>query len=225
MTSNSKTNKANNQAGSKAAANKANKAAKPNSKVSERLLEALTNPIKNRILIEVSEQGRATAKTLAQKHGNIPQATLYRYLKKMTDDGILEIVETRQVRNVTEKIYSLAVDLEADIEKMIEENSGEAYFKLFQQFTIGLLKEFHVYSQKENIDLLNDGSGFRVTSINASLDEITQLSKDINALIAPYRENEATPDRQARSLAVIFTPPTGDTEGAADGSVDTAGEE
>jgi len=174
---------------------------------SEKLLESLTNPIKNSIILEVSEQGRATAKALAQKYPNIAQATLYRHLKKMTDDKILKVVETRKVRNVTEKTYALAIDFEANFEKMIEENSGEAYFKLFQQFSMGLLKEFHAYSARENIDLLNDGSGFSVTSIYANLDELKDLSLKIREVAQPYKENEPTADRQARSLAIIFTPP------------------
>ena len=176
--------------------------------MSDKFIECVTNPIKNKLLLEVIAQGKTTAKVLAEKNKNIPQATLYRYLNKMVSDGVLTVVEERKVRNVTEKIYASAIDFAANVEKMLAENSGEAYFSMFQQFTVGLLNEFKSYTDKDGIDLLNDGSGFRVTSFCATYDELKDLSLKIQELVAPYAEREATPECKARSLAVIFTPPT-----------------
>ncbi|MCL2606362.1 MAG: helix-turn-helix domain-containing protein [Coriobacteriia bacterium] len=176
--------------------------------MNDKLLECLTNPTRNILLLEVYEQGQATAKTLAQKHPNIPQATLYRHLKKMTDDGVLKIAHERQVRNVTEKVYAVAVDLDVDVEEMFADDSGELYLQLYQQFSTGLLKEFMAYAAQDNIDIVNDGSGFRVTPIYATLDELKELSAKINELIKPYKDNEPTLGRKARSIATIITPPT-----------------
>jgi len=126
----------------------------------------------------------------------------------MVADGVLKIVEERQIRNVTEKVYAMAIDFEVGINRVIQENDGEAYLALFQQFTIGLLNEFGAYCARDDIDILTDGSGFRVSSINATYDELKALSADIQKLIEPYKNREATPERKNRSLAVIFTPPT-----------------
>ena len=170
-------------------------------------MEYLTNPIKNKLIIEVMSKGKVTAKELAAVSKEVPQATLYRYLKKMVEDGVLVVAEERKIRNVTEKIYAMGIDFEAYVEKMIAENSGEAYLGIFQQFTVGLLKEFAAYSRRDDIDIANDGSGFRVTSICASVDELAELSAKIQALIAPYRDKMPTAERKNRSVAVIFTPP------------------
>ncbi|MCL2842341.1 MAG: hypothetical protein FWE28_02585 [Oscillospiraceae bacterium] len=177
----------------------------------DKLVECLTNPIKNKLLLETIHQGRTTAKALAEKNKSIPQATLYRYLKKMVSDGVLKVVEERKVRNVTEKIYAPAIDVQADLERLIAENSGEAYLGLFQQFTIGLLNEFKTYAEREGIDLLNDGSGFRVRPFYATLDELKELAEKIHELIRPYAEHEMTSARKARSVAIIFTPPTAES--------------
>jgi len=176
--------------------------------MNKHLIENLTNPTKNRLLLEIASQGQATTKELAAKYPDIAQATLYRYLKKMTEQGVLTVIEERQVRNVTEKIYALAVDLEGEIEKMIAGNDGAAYFQLFQQFSAGLMGEFKNYAERDAIDIAHDGSGFRVTPIYASLDELKELSASIQELIKPYREREASPAHKARSVAVIITPPT-----------------
>lgn len=173
----------------------------------EKLLECLTNFDRLALLFQVLDEGQTTAKMLAAKNKNIPQATLYRHLKKMVADGILHVVEERQVRNVTEKVYAAALDFRAETQKLLEENDGAAYFALFQHFTIGLLKKFSAYGDREDIDIINDGSGFRVATFDATLEELGALSAGIWKLVEPYTNREATPERRTRSISVIFTPP------------------
>ena len=176
--------------------------------MNKKLVKYLTNPAKNKLIRQVFSEGKTTAKALAEKNKDIPQATLYRYLKKMVNDGVIKVVEERKVRNVTEKIYAPAIDFEADVNKMIAENDGDTYLGLFQQFSIGLLDEYSAYCARDDIDILNDGSGFRVLSFNATTEELKELSANIWELVEPYAKQEATSERKTRSLAVIFTPPT-----------------
>lgn len=65
--------------------------------MTDRLMECITNPVKCKLLLEIHSQGKATAKQLADIYTDIPQATLYRHLKKMLSDGILQVVEETQV--------------------------------------------------------------------------------------------------------------------------------
>jgi len=180
--------------------------------VNKKLVEYLINPVQNKLVRQVLDEKQTTAKVLAEKNKDIPQATLYRYLKKMVSDGILKVVEERRVRNVTEKVYAMGIDFEADVNKMIAENDGDTYFGLFQQFTIGLLNEYGAYCAGDDIDILNDGSGFRVLPLYATIDELNELSASIWNLVAPYANREATPERKSHSIAVIFTPPTDDNK-------------
>lgn len=175
-------------------------------------MEYLTNPAKLSLILQVRNEGETTAKALAEKNKNIPQATLYRHLKKMVSDGILKVVEERPIRNVTEKIYAMAIDLSANFNHIIEENDGEAYLALFQQFAIGLLNEYSAYCARDDIDILNDGSGFRVIPTHITVDELNELAANIWKLIEPYAAREAAPDTKARSVAIIFTPPTNESE-------------
>ena len=61
--------------------------------MTDRIMECITNPVKCKLLLEIYSQGQATARHLADAFGDIPQATLYRNLKKMLNDGILKVVE------------------------------------------------------------------------------------------------------------------------------------
>ena len=176
--------------------------------MNDKLMTCFTNPVKSKLFSDIETHGRTTAKDLAQRNVGIPQATLYRYLKKMVEDGILEVVEERQVRNVREKIYDIAVDFESEIGKMIDDNSGKGYLSLFQQFSNGLLSEFQAYAARESIDIKNDGSGFRIVPFYATIGELEELSLKIQELLRPYHENEPAPGRQMRNIAIVFTPPT-----------------
>ena len=170
-------------------------------------MASFTNPIKCKLLSDIDRGGKTTAKELAQSNQNIPQATLYRYLKKMVEEGILEVVEERPVRNVREKVYGVAIDFKAEIEQMLEANSGKGYLGLFQQFCNGLIGEFEAYAAKEDIDIQADGSGFRVVPFYATTSELGELSLKIQEVIRPYYEHEPAPGRQMRNVAIVFTPP------------------
>ncbi|MCL2865924.1 MAG: hypothetical protein FWE25_10335 [Lachnospiraceae bacterium] len=175
--------------------------------MNKQLIEVISNPIKNRVFLEILSQGETTAKHLIEKYQDIPQATLYRYLKKMVADGLIKIVEERQVRNVTEKTYAVAIDFNTDIQKMIDENDGEAYLAWIQQLSLGIINEFKVYTEKEKINIKGDGSGFRLRPFYATRLELEELSKQIQALVAPLQKKSDSKDSRARTLAVVITPP------------------
>jgi len=82
--------------------------------MNEKLMECLTNPVKYKLLAALNNQKRATTKELAELINPFPQTTLYRYLKKMVADGLIEVVEENRVRNVNEKVYGMAIDLDAE---------------------------------------------------------------------------------------------------------------
>ena len=176
--------------------------------LNENLLKYLTNPVTCKMFSCIESLGQATASDLSEKYNDIPQATLYRYLKKMVNDGILLIVNERQIRNVTEKTYAISLDYKSEIQRIINENAGEGYLGLFHQFCNGLINEFQTYANKDNIDILNDGSGFRVIPFHATVEELKELSEKIQETVKPYYENDPSPDRQLRNIAIIYTPPT-----------------
>ena len=48
----------------------------------DQIMDCIANPVKCKLLIEIYSHGQATAKYLSDKFDDIPQATLYRNLKK-----------------------------------------------------------------------------------------------------------------------------------------------
>ena len=175
--------------------------------MNKKIAECFANPIKCKLIFEIARKERATAKQLAEKFDDITHATLYRYLKKMTEDGILKVVEENQIRGTVEKVYEVAPELSVDTQKMIEENNGPAYMMLFTQFMMGLTDEFREYTSSTDINILQDGSGFSVAPIYATTDELASIIMDIGKILTPFLDNKKTPERELHSIAIITTPP------------------
>lgn len=174
--------------------------------MNEKIMECFTNPVQCKLFIEIQRKGQATAKQLAKVH-DIPHATLYRHLKKMTVNGILKVVEENQIRGTVEKVYAVTDDLLVDTNKMMEENNGQAYLMLFTQFIMGLTEEFQEYASRSDINLSQDVTGFTVAPVYASADELTTALTKIGEIIIPLVSNKKTPERCLHNIAIITTPP------------------
>ena len=151
-----------------------------------------------------------TARQLSEIYVDIPSATLYRSLKKMTADEIPQVVEENRIRGTVEKVYSITGKWQVDAEKMVEDNNGPMYLLLFTRFIMGLSEEFAEYAAREGIDLLRDGSGFTVAPVWATTEELTAAITGIGEILGPLVENKKTPERSLHSIAIITTPPKGE---------------
>lgn len=173
------------------------------------LMDCIKNPTKSQILLCLQEHQNLTAKELMNATSNIPQATLYRALKKMEEDNIIVVVDTAQRRGVLEKTYALnssVNDLEGEISAS---NDGAAYLKLFTNFITEILSEFDEYSKKDNIDLANDGSGFSAMPIYATNEELMMYGQQIEKILEPALIKRSEKQR-LRTFATIITPPRKD---------------
>lgn len=173
------------------------------------LMECFVNPTKSSLILTIQQLGNCTAKELMAHQPEIPQATLYRTLKHLTKIGIITVVSEKKVRAVTEKTYGLNTSFAPDIEKMIAQNNGAAYFQLMSSFTLQLLAEFKAYSERPIIDIRHDGSGFSATPIYVTEAELQTLAQEIANVTKPYQTKGTDPDNQQKlhTMALVFTPP------------------
>jgi len=175
--------------------------------MNEKLIECLTNPQKSKLLRAIHEQEQATTKELAQIAAQLPQTTLYRYLKQMVTDGLIQVVKENRIRNVNEKVYGMAIDFDAELQKIADDKSGATFIAQFQNFTNGLLDEFENYLTDHEIPTSGFAFGFGMLPIHVTNTEAWKLYKKIEELLQPYHNNPLTDDRQLRNFAMIFTPP------------------
>ena len=173
----------------------------------DKLFECFTNPVKCRLSLEVIAKGKVTARQLSEACPEVPQTSLYRYLKNMTDDGVLRVVEEHPVRGTVEKVYAMADDFAIDIQKTIEKNDGQAYMLLFTQYMMGLMKEFKEYTAHPDIDILEDCSAFTLAPVYITREEWTTAALQIGTILTGLMKNEKTPERRLHNIGLIVTPP------------------
>jgi len=160
-----------------------------------------------RILLEIQEQGKTTAKKLTETYTDIPQATLYRYLNRMLKDDVLKIAEENKIRGTVEKVFALNFSLEIDKQDMLKENARTEYLRIFTVFSMGLLREFQDYTARKDIDILNDGSGFWSMPVYLTKKELKNVSIQIQDILKPLYANKPTEKRKLHNIGVVFTPP------------------
>ena len=164
-----------------------------------KIMECVSNPIKCRLLIEILKSGETTAKLLAEKCMDIPQTTLYRNLKRMTEDGILKVVSETQIRGTIEKTYAATFDLN-DANAMIGENSGKMYMQMFLQYILTFAKQFQAYCDSPGIDINNDKSGFSLSYIYLTDEELEKTIAAISKILTPLQNNKPASDRKLRTI-------------------------
>lgn len=173
----------------------------------QKVMDCFANPVKCKLLLEIYSSGRATAKQLSEKYSDIPQATLYRYLKRMAGDGILKIVEENQIRGTIEKTYALAAEIGEVEESMLDENSGEAFMHLFMNYVLGFVKQFQEYCKRPDIHILEDRPSFTLAPVYTTDEELESAMQSYAEILGKLHSNGSAPGRKLRTIGLIVTPP------------------
>lgn len=173
--------------------------------LNEKIIECISNTVKCRLMIEIMKCGKATAKYLAEKCNDIPQTTLYRNLKRMTADGVLKVVNETQIRGTIEKTYALTFD-PSNPESILGQNTGVMYMQMFLQYMLTFTKQFQIYCDTPDIDIKNDKSGFSLSHVYLTDDELENVVSSIAKILYPLQDNKPNTDRKLRTIGLIISP-------------------
>lgn len=170
-------------------------------------IKSMMNPLRLKIVQEISLKGTATTKEIAEICGDIPQATLYRHLNALLKSGILEVVSENKVRGILEKVYAIKSNPSAEIERKTSDLSKEELSGLFSQFIIGLLTDFDSYlSINDKINVIKDKIGFRSYPLYLTDEELVEMMDEIYTSIKMRLENKPTGGRTLRKFSTVMTP-------------------
>ena len=175
--------------------------------MNNKIIEHFANPTRSKIFLEIYTGEQITAKKLLEKLPDISQPTLYRHIKSMLDDGIIEVSDEKRIRGVVEKSYSAKFDWAADLERIVTENDGPGYMQVFLQYITGVVGEYRAYCESGNVDIANDGAGFMIAPICATDEELQDAMIKIGEIIQPLLTATQTDGRKLRNLCTITTPP------------------
>lgn len=136
----------------------------------------------------------------------MPQATLYRHIRAMSEAGILQVVEERPMRGTTERVYVIAPEKASLSPEEFAALTPEDHERMFSTFSAMLLSQFHNYVRQPEMDLIKDGVGYRTVPLYLSDAEFAEMMQEMNALLQKRLENAAAPDRRRRLLSFVIMP-------------------
>ena len=173
--------------------------------MAERTEDLILHPVRLRLIVLLGTEPRLTPQQLAERLPDVPPATLYRHIKKLTAAGLLAVVEQRQVRGAQEKVYALA-DERFLKTGALDELTREDHMRLFVRFQAALIGSFGRYLQRDQCNLVADGVSFRQASVYLTDEEFGQLVIKLGATLREAMANGPAPDRYRRSISTIIIP-------------------
>lgn len=168
--------------------------------------EVILHPVRMRIIQQLTSGLKLTAQQLQERLDDVPQATLYRHLKKLLESGVLVVAEEIPVRGTVEKVYALPTGnahLKADD---LTDAGPEEHLTYFIQFASHLISEYGRYIHRPGADVQKDGVSYRLQTLYLTDEENVQLLRAIHDLIAEAEKHQPGEGRQSRLFSVIDFP-------------------
>lgn len=168
--------------------------------------EVILHPVRMRILQALVRGERMTAQQLQERLGDVPQATLYRHLKRMLEAGVLAIAEEIPNRGTLEKVYMLPANAARLTSEDIQQATPDDHLTFFMNYLAHLLGEYARYVHHPGSEVVRDGVSYRQYAAYLSDEENLELINKIRELIMKAMENEPNNDRRRRLLSFIDFP-------------------
>lgn len=171
--------------------------------------ELLLHPVRLRIIqafLGGRDGRRLTAQRLADALADVPPATLYRHLNALAAAGVLAVAAERRVRGAWEKVYALPGEGVRLAPEELARASRADQLHYFTTFVASLLGAFSRYLQRDRIDPLADGVGYRQLALYLSDAEFARLIAALEATVDAARDNTPAPDRRLRLFTTVILP-------------------
>jgi DNA-binding transcriptional ArsR family regulator len=171
--------------------------------------DLLLHPVRMRIILAAASRQEVTVQRLADDLPDIPQATLYRNIRILADAGILEVVREKRIRNTIERTYTLRRENLLISQDDLKNAHPEDYMRQFTEYLGILLGYFSRYLVwEEHIDLVRDHVAYTLIPLNLSENEADDLTKALQGVLAPFLNNEPSPDRERLLMGLLTMPDT-----------------
>lgn len=167
--------------------------------------DLLLHPVRLRIVQTLSGR-RMTSLELVEVLKDVPQASVYRYMRELKDGGLIRIVAERQVRGGVERTYEIAPDTVHLDAAAAGEVSAEDHRRYFATFVGTLMVGFDRYLKGGGGDFGADRVGYQQTPMWLSDAEFDEMSEQMAAIFRSGYSNEPGADRKRRLFSTVVFP-------------------
>lgn len=169
-------------------------------------LELLLHPTRIRILHAFSAGRTRTTSELCARLPDVSQATVYRHVALLTEQGVLHVVDEQRVRGAIERHYAIDRALATVDQDAASRMSPDDHRRAFASAMAALLADFGNYLDHAGADPVTEPLGYRQIPLWLSPTELQTLIERIQATITMAVANEPTGERRQYLLSPILFP-------------------
>ncbi|WP_153733330.1 helix-turn-helix domain-containing protein [Sporosarcina obsidiansis] len=170
--------------------------------------ELLLHPVRMKIVLSLMQhQEGLSTKEMVKIIQDVPQATLYRHIQVLLESDVIQVVDERKVRAVTEKYYGLneeAARLDMDDWRNLSKEKKLNYFSYYQMV---LMSQYQNYlTSLESNKTKEDMSTISLLELRLSEDQLNDFQNELNELMLKYYQASEKSSTTASTVAVTILP-------------------
>ena len=170
------------------------------------VIASLLHPARMQILKMLAKYKEMTTRGLSEKMPDVAQASLYRHLRSMLKDGILEVSGEKQVRGTIERSYRLRINPFDEIAARMGRLDKKELLDLFTSFMFAELSDFADYLGDDDYPVEKERLGFASNSLYLDDVELKGFVAAMTGVIKEYSQTEASPGRRLHKFSFTVIP-------------------
>lgn len=173
--------------------------------------DILLHPVRMKIVrvLMTNSQNGLTPLEMAKMIQDVPQATLYRHIQKLTDAGIIKVWKEEKVRAVMEKRYIVNIEdasLHPDEWKRYTMEEKLDYYSYYQ---LALFNQYQTYLEKIEKQNVNDKATLAMLDVRLNEPVFEEFQQELTELMKKYHkmsEEDTNQDKKNRSIGITIIP-------------------
>lgn len=165
----------------------------------EDINKLLLNPVRMRIIQELSLRPSITAAELCEKISDVPRTTIYRHIRILIENELLTVISEKKIRGSLERTIAL------NTSKIAEQNTLENASQNAFGFLMRSYAKFHEYFRRESPDPEGDRIFLTNSVLMMSDEEYDRFLSELGQLFSKYHF-ESDSERKARDISIISSP-------------------
>jgi Helix-turn-helix domain len=166
----------------------------------------LLHPVRLRIVKAFLGDRALTTGQLAFELDDVPAASIYRHVARLTSAGVLQVVAQRRVRGAVERTYTLRSAAGRIGPDEVAAMTSDEHMAAFTAYVAGMLADADRYLTSGAPDPLKDGADYRAGAMWLNDAEFAAFLRDLGAVFQPRLANAPRKDRRRRMIYTVFLP-------------------
>jgi DNA-binding transcriptional ArsR family regulator len=166
----------------------------------------LLHPVRLRIVKAFLGDRAMTTSQLAAELDDVPAASIYRHVARLTNAGVLQVVAERRVRGAVERTYTLRLAAARIGPDEVAAMTPDEHMAAFTAYVAGMLADADRYLTAETPDPLKDGADYRAGAMWLTDTEFAAFLRDLATVFQPRLANVPGKGRRRRMIYTVFLP-------------------